>query len=708
MRPIAWMLAAAAVTAPAAGQRTPPAPTPAAAPVPANGDDPAVDPMFAHPYVDRDEWRDLPVRHRWVHGGFRGTDTRFSFYFPPADRYHGRFFQHFTPVPDSETLAQHVAPGEQDVIGFAAASGGYYVETNEGGIANLPPAADASITGYRANAAAARYSRVVARAMYGGGRPFGYAYGGSGGAFHTVGAIENTEGVWDGVVPYVLGSPMAPPNLFSVRMRAMRLLRDRFPGIVDAVEPGGSGDPYAGLTPAQASVLREVTAMGFPVPSWFGWRTMGIHGFAALYGGMLAADPGYFIDFWTKPGYLGHDDPGAFVADRIAEDHVVAAPITAEEAARAHLNTAVVDGSRGNVDAAFATLQGKAAQRVVAVRLHRPVTPHYFVGGDLIVGSGAAAGRRLTIARIVGDVAVFGIVDPAVAALLRPGDAVRIDNANFLAAETYHWHQVPPRDAGYPEWDQFRLPDGTPRYPQRPFLLGPVFTAAPAGVPVGRPPLTGRFAGRMIVVENLWDREAMPWQGDWYARTVAANGTPANFRLWYVDRALHGDNVRQEDPTQTVSYLGVLEQALRDLAAWVERGVEPPAATAYRIVDGQVIVPAAAADRRGIQPVVTLRADGGAKAVVRVGEAVRLTGGATVPPGTGRIVAAEWDFGTGTYPERATVPAGRASATIATRHAFTAPGTYFATLRVTSQRDGDRDTPYARIQNLARARVVVR
>ena len=40
------------------------------------------DPKFCDPYVDVDEWRDEPVRHRYVHGGFEGTECRFSLYFP--------------------------------------------------------------------------------------------------------------------------------------------------------------------------------------------------------------------------------------------------------------------------------------------------------------------------------------------------------------------------------------------------------------------------------------------------------------------------------------------------------------------------------------------------------------------------------------------------------------------------------------------------
>ena len=51
------------------------------------------DTMFDKPYIDIDEWRDVPVLHRYVHGGFKNTDTRFSFYFPAKEQYGGRFFQ---------------------------------------------------------------------------------------------------------------------------------------------------------------------------------------------------------------------------------------------------------------------------------------------------------------------------------------------------------------------------------------------------------------------------------------------------------------------------------------------------------------------------------------------------------------------------------------------------------------------------------------
>ncbi|HKN08334.1 MAG TPA: hypothetical protein VJ376_02475, partial [Pseudomonadota bacterium] len=288
---------------------------------------------------------------------------------------------------------------------------------------------------------------------------------------------------------------------------------------------------------------------------------------------------------------------------------------------------------------------------------------------------------------------------------IAPGNEVQVDNSNFLAAQTYHRHQVPGPD--FKVWDQFRGPDGKPIYPQRPMLLGPMFVAATAGSLQ-----SGRFHGKMIVVESLWDREAMPWQADWYRTKVQQNlgdKTDDNLRLWYTDHALHGDDTKQEDPTRTVSYLGVLQQALRDLSAWVEKDTPPPATTSYRIDDGQVIVPASAAERHGIQPVVTLKANGGERAEVAVGQPVTFIGVIEVPPGAGGVVAAEWDFdGVGTFAATSQVPRGAKTATVTITHRFANPGTYFPALRGISQRQGDASTPYARIQNLGRVRVVVK
>jgi hypothetical protein len=706
MRQFTPLLLAAALGAfvPLALHAAEPAPAAVSAPMLYSPD---VDPLFAQPYVDVDEWRDTPVRHRYVHGGFKGTDTRFSFYLPPREQYEGRFFQHITPVPDNENLAQAMPAGEYNKIGSAIAAGAYFIETNGGGAIDLAKGslaiADPTITAYRANAAAAAYSRKIATRMYGGKRPYGYAYGGSGGGFRTIGSIENTTGVWDGVVPYVIGSTMAIPNMFTVRMQALRVLRDKFPQIIDAMEPGGSGDPYAGLTPYEAWVLREIDKMGFPMKSWFGYRTMGLHGFAALYGGVAAADPGFFTDFWTKPGYLGHDHPEYFTKDRVQFRTQVTEPITAAQAARLGLSTDPFAQDRGGVDNAYKGPPGEA-DKVVGFRLSAPPEAAYFLGGEVVVASGAAQGKRLMANNIIGDVVMLGFVNPSVAAQLKAGDEITVDNSNFLAMESYHRHQVPGPD--FKVWDQFRGADGKPLYPQRPMLLGPLFVKSTSGSD-----MHGRFDGKMIVAASLWDREAMPWQADWYRQRVAGHlgaKTDDSFRLWYTDHAVHGDEPTSEAASRIVSYVPVLQQALRDVSTWVEKGTPPPASTAYRISEGQVVLPASAAERRGIQPVVTLSVNGAERIEVRAGQSVTFTGTIEVPPAAGSIIAAEWDFeGTGKFEAAPVAKRSAERVTVSMTHRFDKPGTYFTGLRGVSQRDEAAGTPYQRIRNLARVRVVV-
>ena len=666
------------------------------------------DTLFNKPYVDVEEWRDKPVRHLYVHGGFTGTDTRFSFYFPPKEQYQGHFFQYITPVPDNENLSQG-ASGEEDKIGFSVSNGAYFIETNGGGKVDFarPSGADPSIGAYRANAASARYSKTVAARMYGQHRTYGYAFGGSGGAYRTIGGFENTEGVWDGVVPYVVGSPMAIPNVFSVRMHAMRILKDKLPQIIDAVEPGGSGDMYAGLNAEEKDALQEVTKMGFPPESWFGYKSMGVHGFVAVYQGMTMADRGYFEEFWKTPGYYGANPPASLQKARIQQQSKIKAGVAVDEAVRLGIMEAAAAGERGTADLAWKSVGGQAGKMPVAFQLENSMPDVDFLGGDLLIKTGAAAGKKLQLTKIAGDHVLLGPADPAVLAQIKPGDEVQVDNSNFLAAQTYHRHQVPGPE--YHAWDQFRDAAGKPIYPQRPMLLGPRFTRAASGaVP------TGQFKGKMILLSSLWDREAFPWQGDWYRTQVKGylgDSTDRHFRLWYTDHALHGDLTQQEDPTRTVSYLGVLQQALLDLSGWVEKGTPPPATTSYTIEDGQVIVPPTAAERKGIQPVVTLRANGGERAEIKAGKSVTFTAVVEVPPHAGQVVAAEWDFeGEGTFPDAGkfkSVDKTGTRVTLNNTHTFAKSGTYFPTLRVVSQRQGDARTPYARIQNLERVRVVV-
>ena len=266
--------------------------------------------------------------------------------------------------------------------------------------------------------------------------------------------------------------------------------------------------------------------------------------------------------------------------------------------------------------------------------------------------------------------------------------------------ESYHRHQVP--GPGFPVWDHYRDAKGEPLYPQRPFLVGPLFVQSTAGSQ-----LTGEYVGKAILVASLWDREAMPWQADWYRKRAEAAGS--DIRLYYTDHAAHGDEPQSGDQNRLVSYQGELQQALRALAAWVEDGTAPPESTGYRIEAGQVIVPDIASERLGLQPVVSLTVNGGERATVKAGEPVRLEGRIAAPAAGGTIVSADWDFqGDGNYVPADRLASKKKAASVAITHIFNQPGTYFIGLRGTSQTAEALGSPYGELTNLARVRLVVR
>jgi hypothetical protein len=634
----------------------------------------AVDPLFAEPYVEIDEQRAAPVPHRYVHGGFKGTGARFSFYFPPKEQYRGRFHHNTYPLADTSDvgpfpIAFDVSTGD---IGFSFDSGAYYVQTNNGAAFSRTQG-DPTVAAYRANAAAAKYSRVLAQQIYGGGRPFGYLYGGSGGAYQTIGGAEHTQGVWDGFMPFVLGSNNATPGNFTVRMHALRVLRqrNRFPGVMDAVNPGGSGDIYAGLDEEEREALRDVTRMGWPPKGWYAYETQGSGYFADIQGAVPGLDPTYLEDFWSKPGYLGADPNSSIHAHRLQFETTV---------------SGVSAGPPREVE--------------LSALPDRPIADFH-----LVLTSGPMAGRSVAIAEQNGRKVRFSTnSDPAVVAAFAKGDAVRLDNSWTLALQSYHRHQLPLSRAEY-GWDHLRDASGQPLYPQREKLMGHTFALAAVGSL-----LTGDLQGKTLLVQALMDIDAYPWFADWYRSMVKQAMGPAadeSFALWFIEHAQHDNPHTDVARAHAIRLSGALQQGLRDLARWVEEGVRPTE-TRYSVAESQVSTPATAAERRGIQAVASLSANGGVTAQVAVGEPVRLTGEAEVPEGYGVVVSADWDFaGSGRF-EPQVLEAPQARVSVSATHAYDKPGTYFPGLRVTSQREGDAATPYARVENLARARVVVR
>ncbi|KAL2841987.1 hypothetical protein BJX68DRAFT_278510 [Aspergillus pseudodeflectus] len=638
-----------------------------------------MDPIYNTPIIARETDEITPVPHRRVAGYFNDTTAEFTIYLPLKDEWKGRFFQLVYPLQGPTA--------EDKTIAFGIASGAYTVRAATGG-------------GYRGDAAVAKLSRQIAREFYGISNPaetnhiYGYIYGGSGGSMQTIGALENTVGVWDGGIALVQGVPMSIPNNFCIRALAGLVLGEKADLVADAVSPGGSGDPFSGLEDHESLVLEEVTALGLPLLGWedfeglAGNRTKHLEMFrTVVIANVKRADPGYVDDFWNKDGYLGKEDSklGQFFRDRLVD-----------------FEATVVEVDRG--------MDG------VPVRVKLSHLPEH-TPNELeftILSHVERQETRSDVGSFTGvinkeDQSVFIYSDnnATILASLEKNTPLRADNRWNLALHAWHRHQLPPIQGGYYGYNHLRKENGEPRYPQRDILLAPSMSRPAAGGGTH----TGKITGKLMVIDNLADYDAFAWHADWYRTQVqSALGEKFqnNYRLYFNEHADHGMGPPAQDQEhRLVDITGHYDQLLRDLSAWVERDSQPPRGTRYTVENGQVKVAAKASQRAGIQPVVSLTVRGGNQTEIRVGEQLLFVLKAEVPPGTGSIVSVEWDpSGTGDF-VRVDVGKPRPKLTARMRYAFEEPGTYFPVVRVTSHRDGDVDTSFARVMNLGRVRVVV-
>jgi hypothetical protein len=302
-------------------------------------------------------------------------------------------------------------------------------------------------------------------------------------------------------------------------------------------------------------------------------------------------------------------------------------------------------------------------------------------------------------------VRILDKTDEMIRQALIPGARIQLDNRWYLAAHTFHRHQLPPIESGYYAYDYLRDETGIPRYPQRHILLGPLIASSTAGGATH----SGDINMKMFLMDNLLDHDAYPWHADWYKNQVlkAKGGLDEHFRLYFSENTDHTMG-RIEGPIKkhVVEFVGLYEQHLRDLSAWVERGIEPPPPTNYTVNNGQVEVPSSASQRYGIQPTVSLTSNGAKRVRIRPGDSVEFTVLVETPKGAGQIVSLEWDpTGVGIFTKINVDVASIVAMQIF--HTFADPGEYFAGIRVASHREGRTDTGIALASNLDRMRVVV-
>jgi hypothetical protein len=151
--------------------------------------------------------------------------------------------------------------------------------------------------------------------------------------------------------------------------------------------------------------------------------------------------------------------------------------------------------------------------------------------------------------------------------------------------------------------------------------------------------------------------------------------------------------------------------AFQLMTKWVEEGIAPPPDTVVSITPGKIVFPPTAHERKGIQPTVSNLTVSG---TLKVNTPVYFNGVAESP--IANIAKYEWDFDSNNSYDYAVTslssncgvgPLTLAKAVkIPATHVYTAPGTYWATVRVT---DDTVNPPgfISGIQNLGHVVVIV-
>ena len=641
------------------------------------------DPIFGKPFIDVDEWRDAPVRHRYLHGGFAESGTRFSMYLPEAG-YQGRLIQHLSGgAAGSEKMC--VGSG---YIATVFATGAFLVESNQGWIGDGSPADpeftrlpdDLTILGYRANVQVARYAAKVAKRMLGSAPRYRYLFGTSGGGNRTVNTLEYAAGAYHGGVAFGIVDEFQGRHAWSVWAEAEVVLRDIVDDLVDAAD-AGRGDPFEAVrTDEQRRALASLYRAGFPRGDEIMLSTLVGLGRSWM---SLQADPGYIKDFWSNPLYAGPSLARA--GRRIDVDAVVAETVSVAQLRQLKLGRRWLENP---------LLGPPQPGQVAALRLKSGSPLDHLRDCLVKVNSGPRLGIEGYVVEVIGDLLLLQPPYHA-AGVIAPDDKVVISNAVVLAWHHYHRHAT---DPSHPPMGEDAI-DGRPIWHQRP---------EPGRRPLFGLPYQGAFGGKMIMLQHLKDHLAWPQFADAYAHLLDRVSGPQgrkNFRLWWIDDAEHGPAAPES--TRLINFNGVFGQSMLDLIAWVEEGTEPSPTTAYTTNAANWIVQAPSATaRRGIQPVVAI-AGSDSPLAAAVGRPLTLRGSVEVPPGAGRVVEVKWDFdGSGQWPVRHAVRSARNPLAVETTHTFPKRGTFFVTLKATSLRAGSRSDLHG-IEALARARVVV-
>jgi len=547
-----------------------------------------------------------------------------------------------------------------------------------------------AVTTHRHEAAATKVAKAYANKLYGNtAKIYSYFWGCSGGGTVSMAAAENTTGVWDAVQPQCIGTSIDAQyhSFYWQAHYTMAILKAKRDAIAEAALPGGTGDIYAGLNDEEKSVLNEFLAAGYPL------AIIGKH-FSRLTPlidpiDIRLGDPTYEDDFWSKPGYAGANPPNYLKAAKVDGFATITEILRNEQGAPTAVQfdpaTIPALGTTGDNYLEYFVYGADGKTRIIdpTRSLGEPPTnkPRYSLIG--------------TLDKLSGKLMLTGANSKVLLDALKVGDKIRVNNRFILAMYFYPRHSIV---AGIRSHDQYRNADGSPKYPQRKDISALTHSSYRT---MGGRIETGEIKTKIMILTGMGDQLSWPIFNVGYAERVQkALGPKANdmMRFYLHDNGSH---------TTGGGEPGIFQQSMQDLIAWVEKGTAPLPSTRYTVRNGQVIAAEKAADRNGLQPVMSVTANGSARATVGVNQPVKLVGTLEMPPKTGTIVQYNWTVaGTADAPTILEKP--QPLVNIDKTITFPAPGTYIVRLSVNGQRDG-LVAPMNRtlLQNFKEVRVVV-
>jgi hypothetical protein len=619
-------------------------------------------------HIQTVEGRSSPVPHCYI-DGWLASDTRFRIMLPAPSAWNGKY-----------------------VLGLGGGYGGSFVSNND--LVNLPvlvegyavaqsdegreaPVFDANDSWQELltirNHQTTMFAKSKIAALYGRQASRSYLFGSSGGGWRSLSQLERYPQSYDGAG---MRNPAIEPRhltyTYTILDHFVPVILAKLPQIIAARDRNETDLPF--LSADERYALDRIYAAGAAAGSEFKFTQAAASSVTLGYSAFRLFDPTYLDDFWSTPGYAGHDG---------------------------EVSSLVVEGVGGSVAAVGAP---NAGGYVVSFTSVATVAANAIKGWRLTVTSGALEGRHFHVSANAGtQVSVDGYGGALNG--LQPGDSYVLSNRDFLAWQRYHEHIAQCR---YPEYAGDC--DGlTPKRPQRPARVQQAYSTRGAE-------LTGRIRKPVVSTAQDLDHLVYPVIISRYfnkVRSVLGDKAGDMLRVYWNENHSHGNPLAGE-ANRIVERDTTWHTAFQYMVQWVEHGAPPPADTVVAVAPGSVTFPATAVERRGIQPVVRATANGARRIVVSPGTAVSLDGFAESP--IGRIARYEWDFeGNSQYdcssPPAGGLPAcaasftpGRAVSTPATR-VYATPGTYTATLRVHD--DTDNPGPFDAIKNLSRVVIVV-